>query len=340
MEYGKVAHLEAVDFSLPPDDRMTDELLQSLDRTKDQPLQLYVGCARWGNKEWIGKVYPPGTKDKDFLAQYVRQFNTIELNAMFYNLQPRHVIEKWASLADASFRFCPKFSNTISHTRQLQNTRTDTELFISHMQSFGQKLGPSFLQLSDSFGPDRTAILQAYCRSLPRDFKTCVELRHERWFSPHPRAACSPSPFPPSASSPALAAHQPLSSSSSSGPASPLSPTWDCFRDLGIGTVITDTAGRRDALHMRLTAPFAFIRFVGNNLHPTDFPRIDAWVDRIKTWIDKGLREIYFFVHSHEEINSPQLAEHAIAQFNMKCGTRLTPPKKFNEEKGKNLTLF
>jgi len=308
MEFGRLQDLGSVDFSLPPDDRMTDELLQGLGKENDKPLQLYVGCARWGNKEWVGKVYPPGTKDKDFLTHYVRQFNCIELNAMFYNLQPRSIIEKWASLADPLFRFCPKFSNTISHTRQLQNTRTDTDLFITHMKSFGQRLGPSFLQLSDNFGPDRAAILRHYLRELPRDFQTCVELRHENWFAPHS--------------------------------SNPYRSTWDSFRELGIGTVITDTAGRRDALHMKLTAPFAFIRFVGNNLHPADFPRIDAWVDRIKTWIDRGLREIFFFVHSHEEINSPPLTKHAIEQFNKKCGTSLKPPKQYSEDRPQNLTLF
>ncbi|HEY4207299.1 MAG TPA: hypothetical protein VGM31_10825 [Puia sp.] len=36
---------------------------------------------------------------------------------------------------------------------------------------------------SDGFGPDRAALLQAYLKRLPRDFRTCVELRQESWFS-------------------------------------------------------------------------------------------------------------------------------------------------------------
>ena len=91
--------------------------------------------------------------------------------------------------------------------------------------------------------------------------------------------------------------------------------------------VITDTSGRRDCVHMKLTAPVAFVRFVGNNLHPTDFTRIDNWVDHIKTWIDKGLREIYFYIHNHDEINSPELCKYAIEQFNRKCGMSLVVPK-------------
>ena len=313
MEFGKVIRVEEIDFSLPADDRMTDQLFEGLAENRTAPVKIYVGCTQWGNKNWLGKVYPKGTKDKDFLAHYVKQFNGIELNALFYNLQPRSVIERWASLADKSFRFCPKFSNTITHTLQLKNTDRDTDLFMEHMQHFGPTLGYSFLQLSDKFGPDRADVLQEYLRGLPRDFRTCVELRQEDWFSP---------------------AHRP------SGNGAAVNDTWQLLHDLGIGAVITDTAGRRDCVHMKLTAPVAFIRFVGNNLHPTDYPRIDAWAGRLKTWIDKGLREIYFIIHSPDELYAPELALYVVEQFNRQCGTNLKPPRLLKEDQSKNLTLF
>ena len=250
MEFGKVQQPERVNFFLPPDDVTTEELLGDLEKEPKAALRLYVGATRWRIKEWVGSVYPKKTKEKDFLSQYVRQFNSIELNAMWYNLQPTDTIEKWAVLADDDFRFCPKFSNTISHELQLNNAEKDTDLFVDHMRHFGRKLGPSFLQLSDGFGPDRSSLLHAYLQRLPRDFPACVELRQESWFTQPARQV-----------------------------------TWDLFRELGIGTVITDTSGRRDVLHMRLTAPVAFIRFVSNSGHPTDTPRIDAWAERISSWV-------------------------------------------------------
>lgn len=310
MEFGKVTNVEDVDFSLPPDDRITDELFRNLTVRPGDHIKLQVGCTQWGNKEWIGKVYPKGTKDKDFLAYYVKQFNCIELNALFYNLQPGPVIERWASLAGEEFRFCPKFLNTISHTKQLQNAEQETALFIDHMFHFGSRLGYSFLQLSDGFGPDRATVLQNYVRLLPRDFRTCVELRQQSWFAP----------------------------TNAIGPSA--SDTWQLFRDLGIGTVITDSSGRRDCVHMKLTAPVAFIRFVANNMHPTDFVRIDAWADRLRSWIDKGLREIYFIVHSHHELHAPELVHYAITKFNEKCGTDLKPPKLLKDDTATKLTLF
>jgi len=305
MDFGKVDQVEGIDFVLPPDHPLTEDLFMRGGWDKEAPLRVHVGCSVWGRKDWVGRLYPKGTKDKDFLACYVQQFNTIELNALFYNLQPRAVIEKWASVADEGFRFCPKFSDTISHRQQLKNAEVETDLFIDHMQSFGGKLGYSFLQLSDSFGSDRAGTLQDYLRRLPHDFRTCIELRREDWFRD----------------------------------ARGVKDTWQLFRELGKGTVITDTSGRRDCLHMILTAPVAFIRFVGNNLHPTDYARVDSWADRLKTWVDKGLREIYFFIHTHNEQHSPELGRYVVEQFNQKFGAQLKPPKLIPEPPV-NLSLF
>jgi uncharacterized protein YecE (DUF72 family) len=93
--------------------------------------------------------------------------------------------------------------------------------------------------------------------------------------------------------------------------------------------VLTDVAGRRDVLHMRLTSPSAMIRFVGNSLHPTDYTRIDDWVERLKMWFDSGLKQLYFFVHEPDNITSPELATYFINQLNKACGFNVKPPKKF-----------
>lgn len=320
MEFGKVDDPGKIDFSLPPDDPLTDELFSRLVPGNQQPLRVYVGGTNWGTKDWVGTLYPKKTKEKDFLAHYTRQFNTIELNTLFYNLQSKSVIEKWALTAGDNFLFCPKFLNTISHTRQLENVRPETDAFIDHMQYFGTKLGPSFLQLSDSFVPERATVLQQYVRQLPRDFRVCVELRHEDWFGTGGYAQA------PGGRNPARTVA--------------VRDTRQLLTDLGIGSVITDTSGRRDVLHMTLTAPFAFIRFVGNNGHPTDFARLDEWALRLKRWIDKGLREIYFFIHSHHELHSPELARYAVERFNRVCGTRLAPPVLSNGGQPENLSLF
>jgi uncharacterized radical SAM superfamily protein len=66
MEFGRVTpqELVEVDFTLPPDPELTIKTLKAA--KNDQPLQVHVGCAKWGRKEWVGKIYPPKTKEQTF----------------------------------------------------------------------------------------------------------------------------------------------------------------------------------------------------------------------------------------------------------------------------------
>lgn len=90
-------------------------------------------------------------------------------------------------------------------------------------------------------------------------------------------------------------------------------------------------------MHMRLTSPIAFIRYVGAN-HPSDYTRLDEWVERIAEWKDAGLQKLYFFVHQNIEKESPLLAAHFIEKLNTKIGTNLHIPAGPNS--GNTSTLF
>jgi uncharacterized protein YecE (DUF72 family) len=310
MEFGKVQRIDNIDFSLPPDDPVTEQLWERLIPAATEPLRVYIGGTEWGRASWVGSVYPMGTKPKDFLAGFSRQFNTVELNTLFYGLQPPAVIQRWASVVGEGFRFCPKFPETISHQLQLLNAGKETREFAETVRYFGPRLGPSFLQLSDRYGPEQAGVLQQYVRQLPSGFRIAVELRSEGWFG-------------------AAARERAL-----------IRETFGLFGEWGVGTVITDVAGRRDVLHMRLTTPVAFIRFVTNGLHPKDYVRADAWVERIRTWAGKGLREVYFFVHSPEELTSPVMMSYVIGRMNERCGAGLPLPNLVNGGQAGNLSLF
>src|SRR5579863_6374016 len=124
MEFGRVENVDAVDFTLPDDDPLTKRLFEEIKPTKNKP-EVYVGCAKWGRPDWIGKIYPKGTKQADFLKHYVTHFNSIELNAFFYRLFPKPTVEDWAATAGEDFKFCPKFTNNITHIRRLKNAEIE-----------------------------------------------------------------------------------------------------------------------------------------------------------------------------------------------------------------------
>ena len=67
MEFGRLSEeaLNSVDFSLPTEPLFNKQILSG---EKNKNAKVYVGCAKWGRLEWLGKIYPEKTKEKDFLT--------------------------------------------------------------------------------------------------------------------------------------------------------------------------------------------------------------------------------------------------------------------------------
>ena len=93
-----------------------------------------------------------------------------------------------------------------------------------------------------------------------------------------------------------------------------------------ITNIIVDTAGRRDMLHMRLTTPTAFVRFVGANVDEIDKKRLDNWVEKIVEWKKQGLENLYFFIHQNVELSSPLFSAYFTENLNKAIGTDLKIP--------------
>ncbi|KAA2239168.1 DUF72 domain-containing protein [Chitinophaga agrisoli] len=293
MDFGRVDTplLDTIDFKLPAEPVFNKKALKG---TPVKKPELYLGCAKWGRKEWIGKIYPKGTKEANFLDEYVHHYNSIELNATHYQVYGPDVIRKWGAKATGKhFKFCPKVSQSISHYSQLTNAGPQTTAFLEGVLAFGDQLGPIFLQVSDKFSPNRREQLYEYLGSLPKDLQFFLEVRHPQWFSDE-------------------AIRMEL---------------LNTLQKLKVGFIITDTSGRRDCAHMNLTVSKAFIRFVGNSLHPTDYTRIDDWVNRIHYWLEHGLKELYFFMHMHDEAFSPELTIYMVDKMKEVCGIDMLRPK-------------
>jgi len=290
MEFGKVdpALLDTIDFSLPPDPPETLAILGK--RKATTATRFYIGCAKWGRKDWIGRLYPPGTKEKDFLHYYSTVFNAIEFNGTFYGANAEQ-IRKWKEQTTRDFLFCPKFTRTITHLKRLNNTEKEVDEFLEAISEFGKKLGPVFLMPHPRFSTKYLERLEYFITALPKDLDLFLELRNDSWFE--------------QGYNPEL---------------------YQLLKKRNAGTVITDAAGFRSYVHMHLSTPDCFIRFVGNALHRTDYERIDEWVERIGSWQKMGLRRCFFFMHQHEELHSPELIRYFIERMNKKFRTKIPLP--------------
>ncbi|MEQ8245855.1 DUF72 domain-containing protein [Fulvivirga sp.] len=286
MKFGSVDNPGDIDFTLPPDHPATKKVLS---KSRKALQRINVGCAKW-NKTDLKGFYPRGTKDE--LEYYSRQFNSIELNATFYNLYSEEQVAKWAGKTPDNFRFFPKLPQYVSHMKRLKDYQDYLNDYLVGINAFGDKLGMLFLQMHDNFGPKEENVkrLKDFILDFPNDLRLAVELRHKDWFM-----------------------------------GDIFDEVCQFFEDHNICNILVDTAGRRDIMHMRMTTPSAFVRYVGAN-HQSDYDRLDEWVGRIKTWKDQGLEVLDFFIHQNLEKESPLLATHFIKKLNSELGTNLEIP--------------
>lgn len=287
MKFGKVDNPGDIDFSLPPSHEQTKEVLKSFEPSQFHDVR--IGCAKW-NKKDLKNFYPRGTKDE--LEYYSTQFNSIELNASFYRMFPSEQFATWEAKAGEDFKFFPKVPQIISHRKRLNDTEILTDDFVTNMLPLKEKLGMSFLQLRDDFGPKNIARIEAFFKHWPREIPLSAEFRHPDWYK-------------------------------DAGVADELN---DLMKLYNITHIITDSAGRRDLLHMRLTTESAFIRYNGAN-YESDYTRLDDWLDRLGEWYELGLKNVYFFVHQNVEEASPLLSAYFIEKFNKRFNTDIKIPK-------------
>lgn len=288
MDFGRIKEIDSVNYALPADHKSIAKILGG--KKTDSP-KAYVGGVLWSDEDFRGTIYPEKAKPGDYVKHYTKQFNTIELNTTHYRVPEPDTFRRWHSLAPEGFKFCPKVNQNISHAGSLLPMIGFHNECNGLFQLLGEKLGTCFLQLPPHFAPNRLPeLLEFLDHSDLRDL--AIEVRNDNWYNSD----------------------------------ADLNLLCNYLYKNNMALVLTDTPGRRDVLHMRLTNRTAFIRFNANNNHPTDKQRMDEWVQKAKSWFDEGLEEFYFFVHTPDQVNMPHLVTYFIQQLQRLCGIKLAPP--------------
>lgn len=272
MEFGKLDDISGIDFRLPPDPPENARFFKNLPEKLAAP-HLFLGATGWAMKEWVGNFYPERARPADFLRHYGLQFNTIEANTTHYRIPDAATILYWKNETPADFRFCPKVPQSISHRPDLGLNGPDLPLFCEALFRLEEKVGIVFIQLPPYFGPRDLPKLELFLKKWPTQLPLAVEVRQEDFFKGNDGEKL-----------------------------------FQLLENQQVATCMTDVAGRRDVLHLRLTAPSVVIRFISNGGHPTDFERADEWAARLANWFENGLREAWFFAHAPDNLRSPELA--------------------------------
>jgi len=140
-----------------------------------------VGTAGWS----LDRALAPGTRHgASGLERYAEYFDTVEINSTFYRLPRIVTLERWRDSTPATFRFCVKMPQSITHEAGLIGTRRELASFCALVSHLGPKLGPLLVQLPPSLALDRRAAARFF-----RDLRAAapapvvLEPRHPSWFT-------------------------------------------------------------------------------------------------------------------------------------------------------------
>lgn len=245
----------------------------------------------WALRSWVGRYLPPGGDRRAELATYTSWCTAVEGNTTFYALPTADTVRRWAEATPEDFQFCFKVPRTISHDRRLRSAEAELTEFCERLEPLGSRLGPSWVQLPATFGPDDLGVLDRFCAALPRDRAWAVEVRH-RAFEADGSAEREVNDL--------LHRHG-------------VDRVLIDSRALFAGPCVTpeeiEAFGRKPRLRIRPVAvgPRPSVRFIGQT-DPEANPEFWApWVAKVAAWLEEGRRPMVF-IHTPDNAVSPTLA--------------------------------
>ena len=251
--------------------------------------KIYLGCAVWSYKGWLGKFYPAKTQPKEFLSLYSQQFNTVEGNTTFYAVPQPKTVTKWANETTTKFKFCPKFPQEITHQGLLQPKIDRGLSFLEIMSGLGNKLGLVFAQLPPSYSPQYLKDLAHFLEAFNK-YNIALEVRHPDWFIDRKREKLN----------------KLLTELNISRVLLDTRPIYHCPDDPQI-----NSQRRKPNVPLQpiVTNDYALVRFIAHPELQYNRAYLQQWAVRVSDWLKMG-KSVYFFVHCPREEKSPETANY------------------------------
>jgi uncharacterized protein YecE (DUF72 family) len=145
--------------------------------------RLLAGASGYSFKEWKGVFYPDKIEPEAMLPWYSARLPTVEINNTFYRMPKTSVLENWAAITPAEFRFSIKASQRITHMARLKIDTAAEPLgyLYKNLAALGDKRGPVLFQLPPNLKKDLPR-LTAFLGLLPADHRAAFEFRNPTWF--------------------------------------------------------------------------------------------------------------------------------------------------------------
>ena len=147
--------------------------------------RIYVGTSGYSFKDWLGTVYPPAMKPRDFLSHYARLFDTVEINSTYYRVPSPSMFLNMLNKVPQDFTFVVKLPEEMTHERE--KWKTVVRPFLEGVAPLieARQLGGFLAQFPYSFKPNSRTLdhLKHVADVLVRcGVPVNVEFRHKSWY--------------------------------------------------------------------------------------------------------------------------------------------------------------
>jgi uncharacterized protein YecE (DUF72 family) len=149
-----------------------------------------IGTSSFTATGWQGSFYPKGLRPTDYLSYYAQHFDTVEIDSTFYATPNVSVVRSWNAKTPEGFLFAAKVPQEITHKRVLKDCDEEFKVFLTTMETLGEKLGPLLFQFGkfDKYLfkslDDFLERLIPFLKKLPKSHQFAVEIRNKNWLVP------------------------------------------------------------------------------------------------------------------------------------------------------------
>ena len=146
-------------------------------------MKVWVGTSGYSYSDWLGGLYPAGTRPGRMLRHYCGHFPLVELNFTFYHPPTAEVLARMAEQTPEGFQFLVKLPRTLSHEEEPKDLPGFRQA-VSELSRRNQLLG-LLCQLPQATHdtPRHRGWLQTLASELT-GYPMAVEFRHHTWFHP------------------------------------------------------------------------------------------------------------------------------------------------------------
>ncbi len=189
------------------------------------------------------------------------------------------MVERWAQVFPAHFRFTAKFPRDISHGGNLALQLPAAEQFCQSLAALGARVAPFWLQLPATFAPHQLNELVAFIEGLQRPL--AVEVRHPGFFAKGEDER---------------ALNRILMEYGIERICLDSRPLFNC---VSTDPAVLHAQSKKPRLPVRPTAfsQAPQVRFIGGPDLQANDRYLGQWVDKVAGWIEEG-RTPYVFLHT------------------------------------------